>query len=107
MTRLLDWLATHVEPYVSFRFLLGLVFTGMFVQWAVSNVLWLRDLARPDPAASERDRQLARMARSFALILILRALSWRPLRAHLGLLAQLAVLAAAALWLSIAVFSVS
>jgi hypothetical protein len=102
---LVDWLADHVEPYVSFRFLLGLVFTALFFQWIVGNVLWLRDVSRASPAATERDRRLGKIARDWALVLLLRSLSWRNVRANLGILLQIAALTVLAVVLGLGVFA--
>ncbi len=105
MRALIEWLAAHVEPYVSFRYLLGMVFGAMLVHWIVARLLWLRDLARPGGETSERDRALIRIAKSYAGVLLLRTFSLRTLRASGGLVAQIVVLLAAAIWLNVLVFA--
>jgi len=105
MRGLVDWLAAHVEPYVSFRFLLTLIFTGMFVQWVAASWLWIRDVTRSRAGATERDLRLARIAKSYALILLLRSLSWRNLRVNFGLIVQIMVLLAATAALGVAIYA--
>ena len=104
MRALLDWLDAHVEPYVSFRFIVGLILTAIFVNWAVGTVFWLRELARPSPASSGRERQMLRIGRLYTGLLLLRLVSWRTLRDHGGLLLQLVALLGLAIALSTGVF---
>jgi hypothetical protein len=103
----IEWLAAHVEPYFSYRYLLGLVFGAMFVHWLVTTILWMRDLGRPVPGATQRERALQRIGRAWILLLLLRALSWGTLRRHAGLALQLALLAAAAIGLNVLIFGAS
>lgn len=107
MRALIEWLAVNVEPYLSFRYLLGLVFGAMFVHWLVMTVLWVRDVGRPIPGATERERALHRIGRAWILLLLLRALSGRTLRRHAGLALQLALLLAAAIGLNFLIFGAS
>jgi hypothetical protein len=104
MRPLLDWLATHVEPYVSFRFLIALVFTGLFVNGLVATALLLRDAMQSRPASSPRDQQLVRIAKSYGLLLLLRLVSWRTVKRHRALVAQIALLFLLSIALSIGVF---
>ena len=66
-----DWMTGHVEPYVSFRFLLALVFVAMFVHWCIVGVLTVRDFIQQTPARSERERQAGRIARNAAALILL------------------------------------
>ena len=85
--------------------MLGIVFSAMFFQWVVSNALWLRDAARSRDTASPREQMLARIGRKYAGVILLRAFSWRNVREHGALIAQLAVLTAASIALVIYVFA--
>lgn len=100
-----DWMTGNVEPYVSFRFLLALVFGGMFVHWCIVGLLTLRDFVEQPPARSEREQQAGRIARNFALLILLRSFSLDMMRRNAWLLLQVAVLLAASVVLSIRVFS--
>ena len=105
MRELIDWLADHVEPYVSFRYMLGIVFSAMFFQWLVSNALWLRDAARSRATASPREQLLTRIGRKYAGVILLRAFSSRNVREHAALIAQIVVLTAASIALVVYVFA--
>ena len=104
MTRFFDWMTAHVEPYVSFRFLLAMVFGGMFVHWCIVGWLTASDLLRSAPAMSPREVQAGRIARNYALLIVLRAFSFDFLRRNAWLLAQVLVLLAAAAVLTFQVF---
>ena len=105
MRELLDWLDDHIEPYVSFRFLLGLVFAAIFVNWAIGAWLALRELNVAAPSVSPREQQLRRIMKLYAWVLLLRSASWRNLREHLGMMAQIAVLLLLAILMSTGVFA--
>lgn len=100
MHGLLDFLARFVEPYVSYRFLLGLVFTTIFVSDLLATWLTLRDLGRPQPGATPREEALRRVARTGALLLLVRLVSIDTARRHLGLIVQITALLAAAVALN-------
>ena len=105
MHELLDWLDDHVEPYVSFRWLLGLVFAALFVNWAFGLWFWIREVSAPVEAASPREAKVRRITKLYAWLLLLRTISWRNVRDHLGILAQIAVLAILAALMSTGVFA--
>lgn len=105
MGALLDWLSTHVEPYLSFRWLLGGVLGALALQSLLSTLLMLRDLARPGAPLPPREQQLARLLKRHGALLLLRALSWRTVRRYRGLVAQIVVLAIAAVVLHAWVFA--
>lgn len=105
MTRFFEWMTGNVEPYVSFRFLLVLVFSGMFVHWCIVGWLTAIDLLSRAPAASPRELQAGRIAKNFALLIALRAFSLGFLCRNAWLVAQIVVLLVAATLLTIQVFS--
>ena len=102
---LLDWLAAHVEPYLSFRFLLALLLGGLVLQSVIVTFLVLRDAVQQDPGATERERQIARITRLFAGCLLLRLFSRESLRRHGWVVAQIVLLATAAIALHSWVFT--
>jgi uncharacterized protein involved in cysteine biosynthesis len=92
MRALLEWLSQHVEPYLSFRFVLWMVFTAMTVQALLATVFWLRDLSKVPVAATPREQQIRRLLTLWMKIAILRTLSWRKLREHFALKVQILAL---------------
>ncbi len=104
MRDLLEFLARWVEPYVSFRWLLALVLGGMFVSDLLGTWLWLRDIGRPQPGDSPRDRQLRRIARAAIGSMLLRLFSWNSLVRQRGIVTSIALLALLALALNVLVF---
>lgn len=105
MGALLDWLSTHVEPYVSFRWLLGGVLSALALQSLLATFFTLRDLARPGAPLPPREQQLARLLKSHGVLLLLRALSWRTVRRYRGLVVQIVLLTIAAVVLHAWVFA--
>jgi|SoiMethySBSTD1v2_1073268.scaffolds.fasta_scaffold593626_2 hypothetical protein len=105
MRALLDWLDNHIEPYVSFRFVIGLVFTAIFLNWAIGLGLWLHEANRATTGGSPREQQLMRIAKNYAFVLLLRSVSWRNLRAHVGLMVEIVLLLLLAAGLATGVFA--
>jgi hypothetical protein len=96
---------TDVEPYVSFRWLLGVVLGAMALQSLLATFFFLRELAGPVHERSARDEQLARLLKLYGKLLLLRALSLETVRRHLGLVAQIVVLLVAAVALNVWIFA--
>lgn len=104
MRALFDFLARYVEPYVSYRFLLGLVFGAIFLNGMLGAILAVRDLGRAHPDATPREQALRRVARTSTLLLLFRLFSWNTARRHLAIIVQLTLLLAIAVALNIYVF---
>ena len=104
MRGLLDFLARWVEPYVSFRWLIALIFAGMLVSDLLGTWLWLREIGRTQPGDSRRERQLRRIARAAVGSMLLRLFSWRALFRQRGIVASIVLLAVLAIALNVAVY---
>ncbi len=105
MGALLGWFATHVEPYLSFRWLIAGVLGALTLQSLLATLFVLRDLARPGTPLPPREAHLARLLKQHAILLLLRAFSWRTARRYRGLVAQIVVLLIAAVALHAMVFA--
>jgi hypothetical protein len=104
MRGLLDWLARFVEPYVSYRFLLGLVLSAIFFSDLLGTILWLRDLGRAGPEATPREQRLRRIAQKGSLLILARSLSWETFRRHRSLIVQITLLLVVAVALNVWIF---
>ncbi len=56
MRPFLEWLAAHVEPYVSFRWVIGVVLGAMGMQSLLALLLFVRDVRRPAPELGAREQ---------------------------------------------------
>ncbi len=65
----------------------------MGVQALLALVLNLRDLSRGASSLAPRERQMARIARRYGMVLLLKTASLETLRRHGGLIVQIAALA--------------
>jgi hypothetical protein len=104
MRGLLDWMARFVEPYVSYRFLLGLILTAIFFGDLLATILWLRDLGRAAPGATPREQRLRRIAKSGTLLILAHEISWDTFRRHRTLIVQITFLVFAAIALNVVIF---
>ena len=104
MRDLLDFLAHYVEPYVSFRWLLALVFGGMLLSDLLGTWFWLRELGRPDPTDSPREAQLRRIAKAATGSMLLQLFSWNSLLRQRGVFTSVVLLAVFAIALNVFVF---
>jgi len=104
MIALLDWLAANVEPYLSFRWLVAILFLAMAVQSLLALVLNLRDLQRGVGDLAPREQQMTRLLKLHAALLLLRTASLETLRRHSFLLLQIALLLCAAVALNVWIF---
>jgi len=100
-----DRLATDVEPYSWFRWLLGIVLGALALQSLLATFFSLRELAGPVRERSPREEHVARLVKQFGKLLVLRALSFETLRRHRGLVAQIVLLAVAAVALNVWIFT--
>jgi aminoglycoside/choline kinase family phosphotransferase len=105
MRALLDWLAQFVEPYVSYRFLLGLALAAIFFSDLLATLLWLRDLGRAAPDASAREQRLRRIAQKGTLLILAHAISRDTFRRHRALIVQITLLLLVAVAVNILVFT--
>jgi len=104
MRALLDWLAQFVEPYVSYRFLLGLVLSAIFFGDLLATILWLCDLGRAAPGASAREQRLRRIAQKGTLLILAHAISLDTFRRQRGLIVQITLLLLVAIALNVWIF---
>lgn len=100
-----DRFTTDVEPYVSFRWLLGVVLGAMALQSLLATFFFLRELAGPVRERTAREEHVARLLKQFGKLLLLRALSLETVRRHKGLVAQIVLLAVAAVALNVWIFA--
>src|SRR6185436_10518962 len=75
----LDFLARWVEPYVSFRWMVAMIFGAMLVSDLLGTWLWLRDVSKAAPDATPREQRLRRIARAAIGSQLLRLFSWDSL----------------------------
>src|SRR5262249_37325793 len=104
MRRLLDFLAQYVEPYVSYRWLLAVIFGAMFVSDLLGTWFWLRELGRPGAGDTPREAQLRRIARAATWSMLLRLFSWNSLLRQRGIFASVVLWTVVALALNAFVF---
>ena len=104
MRGLLEFLSRWVEPYVSYRWLLAVIFGAMFVSDLLGTWFWLRELGRAEPCATPREAQLRRIARAAIGSMLLRLFSWDSLLRQRGVFTSIVLLTALAIALNAYVF---
>lgn len=102
---LADRLAVDVEPYVSFRWLMGVVLGALALQSLLATFFFLRELAGPVRERSVREEHVTRLLKQYGKLMVLRALSFETVRRNAGLVAQIVLLAAAAVVLNVWIFA--
>jgi hypothetical protein len=105
MRGLLDFLSRWVEPYVSYRWLLAVIFGAMFVSDLLGTWFWLREIGRPQAVDSPREQQLRRIARAAIGSMLLRLFSWDSLLRQRGVFTSIVLLTALAIALNAYVFA--
>ena len=104
MRDFLDFLARWVEPYVSYRWVIAMIFGAMLVSDLLGTWLWLRDISKAAPDATPREQQLRRIARAAIGTHLLRLFSWDSLLRQRGVFTSVVLLLLLAIALNAFVF---